>query len=448
MTHFPAIAANTHDDDCAPRRQGLSRRRFLMGTAAALAVEAATWVRPPIAVTAAVAARRARPADTLAETLGVVVVTSTRRGVWGNRAMVKSRLQELGVRYARNRLFAGNKAQLGWIRELAKAGVRFNLVMGDPTTRGGTPEQLVKLAANELPGAVASFEGANEWNLKGRPGWVKELRAHQTRLYKAAKANPRTSNIPVLGPSLGRRKDHKKLGNLTSVLDLGNNHLYTGGYVPSYRVDEELAAARTVSGSRPVVVTETGWHNARYSNATHNYTSEAAAGVYAPRLLLEYYLRDVPRIYVFHLVNDKWDPGLKDHEAHFGLLRYDFSKKPAFIALRNLMRLVDDPGRSFKTGSLDYELRNAPRDLRQVLVQRRDGTFVLFLWRDVAIWDPKAERSVSVKPVKVTLKLARSSDVRLHRPSSSSRPVASTFGATSPSVQLDGEVVAVVINPR
>ena len=133
-------------------------------------------------------------------------------------------------------------------------------------------------------------------------------------------------------------------------MDLGNIHLYTGGFVPGYRTDAVMREERKVCGNRPMILSETGWHNANNSTATHYHTPEDVAGVYAPRLLLEYFIRRVPKIAIFELLDEWPDPGLTNHEAHFGMLRHDFSPKPAFVALANLAaiaRRASGPGTPF-----------------------------------------------------------------------------------------------------
>jgi hypothetical protein len=406
----------------------------------------------PLSAAAVTGGSSARSAAALANMFGVVTVTSTKKGTWGERPLVKARLEELGVRHIRNRIFTGNKGQIAFLRELAASGIRLNAVMGDPTMKGGTPEQLVTLVADQLPGVCSSLEGANEWNLQGGSNWVSELRSHQTRLYRAAKGKTKTRNIPVVGPALGMRKGYDELGNLSSFLDRGNIHLYTGGYVPGYRSDEQLRLERIVAGSKPVFVTETGWHNAIHTNATHHYTSEAAAGIYAPRLLLEYFIRNVPRVFIYELVDDRPDASMTNHEAHFGLLRNDFSRKPAFNALKNFMALLDHPAtagtaQAKVSSQLAFATAKAPSDLKRVLVQRADGTFVLFLWRDVSIWDPRAERPLSVKPAAVEVTLETRSTVKAYRPSSSNRAFSQVKSAAGTSMAIGAEVVAVEITP-
>ncbi|MDN5778304.1 MAG: hypothetical protein L0H96_15495 [Humibacillus sp.] len=372
--------------------------------------------------------------------------TSTGSGAYGHRDAVKDRLVELGVGHIRNRLYSGNRGQIAFVRQLAASGIRLNAGISDPSNKGGTPEQLVALVAEQLPDACSSFEGANEWNLQGGRNWVSELRTHQSRLYRAAKANARTRNIPVVGPSLGMRKDYAALGDLSAMMDRGNIHLYTGGFSPGYRSDDQLAEERRVCGSKPVFVTETGWHNASRYTGTHNYTPENIAGIYAPRLVLEYFRRNVPRVFIYELVDDPANPAMNDHEAHFGLLRNDFSRKPAFTALANFQKLLDSPNASKGAGrSLTYGLTGATSDVRSVLVSRNDGTSVLFLWRDVAVWDVNTRRELVVKPATVTVNVGQRSSIRAYKPSTSNGALQSAASTSGMSLPITGEVWALEI---
>ncbi len=430
-----------------PMSASLRRRSFLAGTAAVAAVPALAGLAGPADAASLKFATQGRRAQNLANMMGVVTVTSTKQGVYGERSLVKSRLLELGARHLRNRVFTGNKGQIDFLRELGAAGFRLNALMGDPTNTAGTPEQLVQLVGEHLSHMTSSLEGANEWNLEGGANWVNELRGHQSRLWKAAKANPRTRGIPVLAPALGMRDGFQQLGSLEAYCDYGNMHLYTGGFIPGYRSDDMLAMQRYVSGAKPVMVTETGWHNAMKTGATHHPTPEGTAAVYGPRLFLEYFVRGVPRVFLFQLLDDASNPGLTDHEAHFGLLRHDFSRKPLFTALSNFMSLLDKPGAPSVAAPapLAFTVNNAPSDFMKVLVRRNDGAYVLFLWRRCSIYDSpdRVALKVANAPVSVTFGSRRS--VQTFRPTSSRSAVASATGTLGVDVSLGADVVALVI---
>jgi hypothetical protein len=170
------------------------------------------------------------------------------------------------------------------------------------------------------------------------------------------------------------------------------------------------------------------------------------AGVYLPRLLLEHYLRGAKRTYTYELVDEFEDPDLTDPEAHFGLMRRDLSPKPAYTAMKTLLGLVSDPGPSFTPDSLAVTIDGFPDDGRYVLTQKRTGQFVLLLWRDVAIFDPQQQTRLPVTPTSVTLRLARSADLKVYRPSQGASSV-SEVQATSLPLQLDGQVTVITVDP-
>ena len=422
---------------------GLSRRGFLAAAPAVLLAGGAVAGRQS-ALAAGPTAVRASRSDVVADMLGVSLQTSNLSGPYQRKDLVKARLKELGARYLRDRLFPGNAGQIAYLQDLAAGGIRSNLVMGDPNYTTGTPEQLVSLAASRLPGAVASFEGANEWDIKGGANWVPEARTHQQRLFRAVQADSRVAAVPVLGPSLGLRNRYDDLGNLAPVLDRGNVHLYQGGYVPNFRAEGELRAARQVSGSKPIQVTETGWHNLSNSTFGHNYTPEDVAGTYAPRMLAEYFRVGVRRVYLYEFCDRTPTPQLKDYQQHFGLVRTDFSRKPAFTSLANLIRLVSDRGPSFRPGELVY-VATGPDDLQQVLLQRRDGRYLLLLWRNVSIYNPDTRRRLSPANQDVRVLCPTATRVRVFRPSGSSAATIPDGPPNKTDLRIGGEMVVLEI---
>ena len=75
------------------------------------------------------------------------------------------------------------------------------------------------------------------------------------------------------------------------------------------------------------------------------------------------------------------------------------------VALRNLIALLEDPGPAYTPGSLDYSLVKSPADVRQVLLQKRDGSFWLALWREVSVWDEVERKDLYPGSASVTLDL-------------------------------------------
>ncbi|CCI54928.1 glycoside hydrolase family protein [Nostocoides jenkinsii] len=232
-------------------------------------------------------------------------------------------------------------------------------------------------------------------------------------------------------------------------MDLGNIHLYTGGFVPGYRTDAVMREERKVCGNRPMILSETGWHNANNSTATHYHTPEDVAGVYAPRLLLEYFIRRVPKIAIFELLDEWPDPGLTNHEAHFGMLRHDFSPKPAFVALANLAaiaRRASGPGTAVGPG-LEMTVLRGPADLRFALVAVPGAAYLLYVWRSLAsIWDPIKRRRVDPGVVTAEFQWAKPWAIRRYVPAKSAS-VASSSTSRRTAVALGADLQVLEFRP-
>ncbi|MGB3681943.1 MAG: hypothetical protein WA990_05600 [Rubrobacteraceae bacterium] len=329
--------------------------------------------------------------------------------------LVKKKLDALGVRNVRDGAFISphdrvNDLVYGRYRELARMGLRFNLIV-DPRKEGLRTVDSAKIAkiASMVGPSLNSLEGPNEYNLSDNANWAADLTAYQKNLYNAVKSNSSTKNKPVVGPSLGRPYPDKK-PDLSAYADYANMHSYPGGRIPSdWGLDNYIIpAARKVGGSKPLMATETGYHTAANWNGPHSGVSEKAMGKYTSRLALEYFNRNIAKTYTYELIDQKPDPKGTDREENFGLLRNDGTEKPAYRALKNLIYLLEDPGPRFKPDSLNYSLGGDLKNVRRTLLQKRDGTFYLVLWQEASSYDPSAGRDISVPTRKVTLTLNQS----------------------------------------
>jgi hypothetical protein len=382
------------------------------------------------------------------ESVGVNVHLSYADTPYGRQDAVRNKLLELGVHYIRDGLNPGLPDVYRAWRALASRGIKLDLIAGDPLRRGGIGPLKDQLAIvrRDLPHAVASLEGPNEYDIQGDSNWPATLRDYQRDLYEQVKSNPALARIPVVGPSLVQPESRERLGDISRWLDYGNMHPYPSGSPPDRdsQLEQELGWAKVNADSKRVQATETGYHNAVKSDAPHRPASEEAAGIYFPRLYLDYFRRGVARTFAYELVDLHPDPPRENLEANFGLLRNDFSEKPAFVALKRLIALLRDPGPRFKTGALHYSIERAPSTLRRVLLEKRDGSFYLALWNEVSVWDPVAARPLQAEDIPVRLVFTEPvPKVEVYRPSRSERPVERRSKVSS--LELSGSADVAVV---
>ncbi len=408
----------------------------------------------PAAPPAATPPGSARRADDFVNSIGVNVHLGYTDTPYGDHRRIEDKLRELGVRYVRDGAAQGRPAVYEAMRGLASCGIGVNLIVGDPLRRfgSGTLEQQLALIKKELRGAVVSLEAPNEFDNQGYDNWLPVIRDYQRRLYESAKSDPVLERLPVVGPSFVDWANQRRLGDISRWLDQGNMHSYPSGREPDLdsHLREQLGAAEVSSGSKPVEATETGYHNAVNVPASfgHRPASEKAAGVYMPRLYLDYFRRGIVRTFAYELIDEHPDPGHVNSESSFGLLRNDLSEKPAFVSLKRLIALLRDPGPSFKPGRLRYTISGPSSDLRRLLLEKRDGSFYLALWQADSVWDPAKATPLDPAGRELRLELAQPARIELHRPNEGRAPVKRACGARSLRFQVSPSVSVVKIVPR
>ena len=381
----------------------------------------------------------ARKADEFVNTIGVNVHLSYFQSPYGTAwaSVVKPKILGLGVRHLRDGgIVVGDDKWMsivyGRMKELLPGLVKFNLVMRPAlgSSDYATMSHLPRLLAYAAP-VIESFEGLNEHDLSKRAGWVAETRSFQKSLYQAVKADPRTANMPVLGPSLGNPGNAPLVGDLTPYLNYGSVHPYPGGKTPLPALLDHQNKVKPVSGSRRVVATESGYHNAMLWTGGHPPVSELAMGHYTLRLLFDYFNAGVPRTWLYEMIDQGADRTRR--ELNFGLLRMNGSEKPAYVALRNLINLLKDPGASFSPGQIHYGLAGDLTGLSSTLLQKRDGRFYLVLWQDPSCFNLLTMLDIVSGPKFVTLTLPRAAGNKVYQPATSANPM---FQGTMTSVPL------------
>jgi hypothetical protein len=361
------------------------------------------------------------------DSVGVATHVGYTDTAYANWPRLVARLDELGVRHLRDGAYGDpspaardyNAYVYKSIDLAAAHGIGFTFLMGGAHGETGTLDQLVRVVGGRLRHATEALEAPNEFDkYVGGRKWATRLATYSRNLYRRVNAVPSLRNVPVLAPSLAKPGAERRLGSLRRWFDLGNVHPYTGGLSPDRAaLRSALAEASVVSGSKPVWATEAGFHNAlnNHQAGAQAPVSEHAGAVYLLRTYLEHFSDGIDRTYAYELIDEKPDPRGRDPEQHFGLLRNDYSAKPAFTALRNLLALVGPDGRRPRLRPLRLTISGGDQ-IRRLVLQRADGTYLVVLWRTASVWDAKHRRPIRVAPRTVTVKLPGGAHVELADP--------------------------------
>ena len=405
---------------------------------------------------AAMGGGQARMADRFVDSVGVNVHVGYFNTAYNDYPQLKSKLLELGVRHIREDGIVEDKPQYYFDRlnDLAASGIKTDAIVGACCAPLPSIDSRLGLIRWKVRGAVESIEGPNEWDFSG-PSWPSELRSFQQRLYQKVKADASLSPLPVIGPALGGGTGaHDALGDISAWLDRGNVHSYPGAqpqWLSNYgrTFEGALADARKNSGpGKPVIPTETGYHNAfNCYGCAHHPISHRGSGIYVPRLFLDHFGRGVPRTYLYELF-DWWpNPAYDDPERHFGLVwPGSYDRKPAFIALRNLISVLNDPGPAFSPGSLQYELysRKAGVPANNLLLQKRDGSFYLVLWTGEHVWNRDTRQDLYPTPTGIHLAFDRTYTLEEIHPARGTAPVATHVTRSTDSLEIPPDDVLVL----
>lgn len=428
-------------------------------SALAAAVLAATFSAGTARATTAV------PADAFTDSVGVNVHVMYLDTTYEDHARTLRALRWLGVRHVRDGVRWPLPSSTAWWRAeqrkrflaLHAAGLRLTLIAGGPADEslGSLTDRL--RVVRGLRGVVA-VEGPNEWDLSGDRDWARSLPAMQRALYAAAKGDPvlRRRGVGVLGPSLGREGSYAELGDLSDAMDVGNIHAYTGGRQPEAAeipgtfvlAEGGLDLVRATTGRRPLVVTETGYHDAFAQIGRQPPTAREPAAGYQLRTLLQNSALGIRRTFVYELLDQHADPAGLNQEANFGLFDHEFQPKPSAAALRNLLRLVRDPGRSPAGATLDVAIDGGDDTVRSLLLAKSGGRYALVLWRAVPLWDPwqRSETLVATQPLTVRLP-RRFAIARAYQPVQGAAPTQVATNTRRVDVPVGGEPVVVELSP-
>lgn len=406
--------------------------------------------------------RASRLADSLGVRTSLREANTTR---YGDLDLVESTLADLGIRYLRETMthFTKNATQhnnqrAAFWRLHRNLGVRWCAIIGQADDSGGTVQQFadqIKTVYGGARGAVEAVENGNEWNGANGPGaplWHQQLRTRAQQMAAIFRGDPALSALRLIGPALvggaGTVK-YADLGDISAWTDKGNYHYYPGNKqqsTPTIDVPLIYQGQRIAFPGLPVWCTETGMHQADSSAQAMTYHPEDVAATYMPRLVLEHLRAGDERVYLFELLDDRDNPAYDQIEDHFGLVRHDGTRKPAYDTLKWLLDTLADPGRearSFRPANLPVQVTNAPADLRRLLFAKSDGSHVLALWRGGSVWSQTSHAPIPVAPVTVGVQLPAT--YRITKTVGAGAPVGVIGSSTT--VDLGGAVALVECRP-
>lgn len=343
------------------------------------------------------------------DTIGVNVPISNARLFAGMLPL----LRDAGIRHVRVGRCA-NVVQCSFYRNLEKNGIKGTLIEGATETA----EELTASLRSDGPLTEGSFveaiEGINEPNNPGMPWytpeWASRTRSQQELLWNTVKSNPKTAQISILGPSICcNYSDQQKLGDLSAFLDAGNMHDYFGVlnpgsifYTGSYVIDYQRQIQAAVSGSKPMISTETGW-GTKGAEPT-NEVDAAVQQKYVLRGFLEHRLHGVVRVFDFLFVDDVTaGPAYESYGlvavSHTGVLQ----PKPSYAAVKSLIAALADDGPTIVPTGLSFAFAGDAASVDHLLLQRRDGSFDLIVWLELPGWDKKRDRATAFPPQQVAI---------------------------------------------
>lgn len=451
----PAIASASKGGWITPRAEGTAR---IVATVGRLA-DTATMRVSGRSFAAIMPAR----AEDFVSSMGVNIHLSYFDRVYGTgfRTIIIPRLQELGLRHVRDggtslpNVDWMNEVYLRW-RDLAAAtGAKFTVIVSPKRTATGPGTDYADMShvldlRNRIGvNNIEAWEGLNEHDVSGRSTFAQEARTLQRALYTLVKSDPTmASRHRVLGPSMAHASAAAKVGDISAWMDAGSIHPYDGGKLPTSNLATHVNGVRALAGTRPLVATEFGYHTSPVSsNPWHWSVSESAQAKYTLREFLELYNAGVQRSFAYELIDEGTDPA--DMEFHFGLLRIDGSRKPAFAALRNLIALLGDRGAAqFAPHALRVALSGDTTGVHRLVVEKADGRRYLALWQNTRSYDEitRTDISAPVRKVIVDFPVALSR-VSIYQPLSGTAAIATYTSARTIQVSVpDHPILLELVN--
>lgn len=371
--------------------------------------------------------------------------------IYGDFPLVERELKSVGVLHLRDGIHLQNAdynaALYGrWI-QLGKLGIRFDAVLDPRSNLGPLNSALLNQVEVLAGGTIESFEGPNELDVSNENDWPSLDRSYQDEVSSSVKSMKDASSVRIIGPSLAFASNSSQVGNLSGQMDDGNLHPYPAGKMPSIVFPEQIDLEKIMCEDKPIVFTESGYHNAINEHNDQPGVSESAAAKYVPRLFLEDFSRGVPRTYLYEFMDEAPDPGLSNPQMHWGLIRADGSEKPAFVALKNLIGELNDSAEPRSLEPLTWALDSTDARIHHLLLQKSNGEYDLVLWQEVSSYDVNGHADINNPALPAMLTLQRNaSHIAIYEPVTQAEPLHTFSNVKSAQIEIPDHPLIVEIS--
>lgn len=390
-----------------------------------------------------------------------------------NYAGIKSALLDLRVRHIREGASCAFQAWptiLSRMTDLSNSGIKSSSLFSPASVPPGVPtSNLNEITTayqncfNQVKDVVDQVEGLNEPDGSTTAtifGYTfpNNVLITQKALWNVVKKSPAPYNrIPVLAPSLlgpyfreaGAIPNAYQLRGIGQYADFNNLHTYFSSNFPEIvspnfnpydtstyngtfaSLDNYLHLANLTASTPkkkiylPAISTEAG-----FRTGPGDFT-ESVQAKYIPRVLFNNFNRGLKRTYLHELITTNPSDPVDD----WGLLRFDFSPKPAFIMLKNINDFLYDPGinaKKFALGRFSYTIESSPNPftpdpsrtayfinnfkfVKSTFLQKSNGKYYIVLWNARSNWNSGTE--VKNYPVWIRLKFTKNVTFREFDPS-------------------------------
>lgn len=356
---------------------------------------------------------------------------------YANTSVVKASMQHLGITLMRDAPPWSDEVAARY-RQLADAGIRFNLVLcaaGQEVTQT-VPNDLTR--AKALGNSVISLEGPNECNgqhvlFHGASSADPNVAAQiQRYIHDAITADPPLAGKGLLNLSLtnghqGWESYLAALGDLSGACDFGNWHVYyNGGSQPTANLTNMRKYAEQSAPGMPVIYTETGFFTAYQDQSGWGGCDEPTQAKNTLNLLASASKMGISTVFIYELLENKANPAPTDIEGTFGLFHSDGRPKPAADAIHRLTAILSDPGNGSPGAAPEPSFSGLPSTAQWHLLSKASGVYELLVWNEAPNWDLQNRRPITVPPVNVTMTLAKPvARIDIYDPVNGSNPVQS-----------------------